>query len=199
MKNVKQKIDREFILPGDEGAWWITADPHFNHANIISYANRPFIDAERMNTAIIDEINAQVAPQDKLIIVGDFGFGNADVIANCRQRINCENIILVVGNHDFRWINMFQERDLFSSMCYELWLESHDWKMCLHHWPKTDTWFQDNPDSFLVHGHCHGTSGFRNWRIDVGVDYMKFKPVNLSEMLRVMRNRNVGVKPGELS
>ena len=59
---------------------YVYSDPHFNHENIIKYANRPFKDVEQMNRFMIEEFNRVVSRKDRVFILGDFGFGSFDEI-----------------------------------------------------------------------------------------------------------------------
>src|SRR5437868_1386325 len=100
---------------------WFTADLHLGHGNIIRYCNRPFMtraEAEkakvdprgkwrvspetidRHDQALIDAINARVAADDVLWIVGDFCWGELDDAQHYRDRIACRTVYLVWGNHD---------------------------------------------------------------------------------------------------
>ena len=54
--------------------YFYTADLHLGHANIISYANRPYRSIEGMNMALILRWNSRVKPEDTVFIVGDFCF-----------------------------------------------------------------------------------------------------------------------------
>lgn len=89
--------------------WHIITDPHLGHHNIIEYSNRPFANTDEMDAAIIGGINERVERKDVMVIGGDFIMPrkregmeeyNARFLAY-RQRINCEHIIWVGGNHDW--------------------------------------------------------------------------------------------------
>lgn len=89
---------------------WFTSDTHFAHTNIcrgvsnwqLSRNNktRDFQTLDEMNAAIVAGINSVVKSDDYLIHLGDWSFGGIPNIWNLRRQINCENIILVLGNHD---------------------------------------------------------------------------------------------------
>lgn len=81
------------------GNVWVTADQHFNHENIIKYENRPFSDLEHMNTFMIDAWNSVVVKDDKVFMLGDFGFGGSEFISDTLSKLR-GNKILIMGNHD---------------------------------------------------------------------------------------------------
>ena len=63
---------------------FIIADTHFNHKNIIDYCNRPFTDADNMNTALIQNWNSVVKSDDIVYHLGDFAVGTIDIVKNFR-------------------------------------------------------------------------------------------------------------------
>lgn len=83
---------------------WFISDTHFNHTNIINYCNRPFSTTDEMDQAIISGINDCVKSDDTLWHLGDFMFGRCHYpdmkCISYLERINCKNIILIVGSHD---------------------------------------------------------------------------------------------------
>jgi calcineurin-like phosphoesterase family protein len=109
--------------------YYFLADTHFGHSAIIKYCNRPFMDAsekgiydliqkgivpqkelkiskestEKMDAAIMQSINNVVGHKDTLILLGDFSLSSEyEIVKKYRDRINCQNIFLILGNHDNR-------------------------------------------------------------------------------------------------
>lgn len=88
--------------------FWITADLHLGHSNIVKGISnwkdkaqcRDFETLNDHDDRIIQNINYNVAPDDVLYIVGDFCFGKKEQIFFYRRRIKCKNIHLIKGNHD---------------------------------------------------------------------------------------------------
>ena len=97
---------------------FFTADYHLDHANIIKYANRPFIYKEdvdedmdwispevkemrcqEMNLAIIKNHNNKVSEGDVVYHVGDFCFKGIGNAIHWEQQLN-GNIVHLRGNHD---------------------------------------------------------------------------------------------------
>ena len=56
-------------------ATWFTSDPHFGHANIIRFCDRPFDDVQAMNDALVHRWNAVVQPEDTVYVLGDVALG----------------------------------------------------------------------------------------------------------------------------
>lgn len=78
--------------------YFIIADTHFGHENIIRYCNRPFRTAEEMNRALIQNWNSTVSKNDTVFVLGDFAFGK-ELIKEIAPKLNGRKI-LIKGNHD---------------------------------------------------------------------------------------------------
>ena len=83
---------------------WFTADLHLGDTNILHDMDRPFDSVEEMNRKVIDAINECVAVDDRLYILGDFTYRLplAEAV-RLRERIECQNVTLICGNHDGDW------------------------------------------------------------------------------------------------
>jgi calcineurin-like phosphoesterase family protein len=179
---------------------WVTSDTHFSHKNIcrgvsawdsadkeeFEASTRDFPDLNAMNSKLVKSINDVVAPQDWLIHLGDWSFGGEENVRKFRDQIACNNIMIVLGNHDqhiskhssaFASIHSYAELDIDRKM-----------KIVLCHYPISD-WHNMNKGSYMLHGHCHlpeskKISGGR--RMDVGMDGNEYKPYLLSDILNVL-------------
>ncbi len=78
---------------------FITSDLHFWHENVIKYCSRPFANAAEMNEALIKAWNSAVAPEDVVLILGDFAMA-ARAVEQIVPRLNGRKR-LILGNHDF--------------------------------------------------------------------------------------------------
>lgn len=155
------------------------SDTHFGHDNIMKYCRRDsfltaeeiqMLDAsdrgeidqrkirispasiERMNTAMIDNINAVVKPNDVLWHLGDvfWGHDNFDFAKAIRDRINCKTIHHVWGNHDEPEI-----KSLFaSSQLYAETVVDHQ-KIFMCHYPMR-AWDKSHKGAWSLYGHVHG-------------------------------------------
>ena len=88
---------------------WFTSDTHYNHSNICRSTTRwtdaddvtrDFSSLDKMNEELVHWINKRVAQDDILIHLGDWSFGGFESIKEFRDRIVCQNVHLVLGNHD---------------------------------------------------------------------------------------------------
>lgn len=161
-------------------SWFFVADTHFGHANIIKYCKRPFLTHEelglcdliqrgtipatdlsitpetlkKMDDCIINSINDVVEPNDNLVIVGDFCLskksGRTNKAEEYRERINCKNVYLILGNHDDRHVL----KPYFNAI-YENYLFKIDGQMIFaSHYPAR-SWDRASHGSWMVYGHVH--------------------------------------------
>jgi len=78
----------------------IVSDTHFNHDIIIKRGMRKFDSLQDMNNYIIEKWNREIKPNDNVIHLGDFAFGNNfELIESICKKLN-GNITLILGNHD---------------------------------------------------------------------------------------------------
>lgn len=173
---------------------WITSDLHFYHANIIKYcpdSRGHFESVEQMNQAIIDNINAAVAPDDTLYLLGDIGFASADKLVKCISQIACRNKILIHGNHDVKFIKTTEflcnldamgiiEHVPYKRMVYKAQGQEKSVLMCLFHFP-IESWDSCGHGSMHLHGHCHSGSNqvIDRRRMDVGMDSNNMQPYDM--------------------
>ena len=82
--------------------YFLTADTHFGHGNIITYCNRPFKNPDHMNSTLINNWNMRVTNEDVVFIAGDFCFksgSNCEKANHWMNQLNGQKI-LIRGNHD---------------------------------------------------------------------------------------------------
>lgn len=80
---------------------WFSSDPHFGHANIIKYCNRPFKNTTEMDETLIERHNALVKPEDHWTCLGDVTMerDNQGRGLEILRRLNGHKR-LIGGNHD---------------------------------------------------------------------------------------------------
>ena len=158
---------------------------------------------DMMDDELIYQINRMVGEDDWLFHLGDFAMpGKDSYYEKCcryRDRINCNNIVLIWGNHDHRSI-----RDLFSET-YDLKMISVDGmreRLVLCHYAMA-VWDGSHRGNLHLYGHSHSEAepwldrtmlGRRS--MDVGVDNAAkllgaYRPFSLEEVKARLIN-NVG-------
>jgi len=79
---------------------YLSADQHWNHANILIYTSRPFKSLKHMNRELVRRWNNVVDPEDTVIHLGDLCFPRkGEDHRYWREQLN-GNITFVKGNHD---------------------------------------------------------------------------------------------------
>lgn len=173
------------------------SDPHFNHKNIVrgvsnwegKKGTRDFNTVPEMNDAIIEGINNQVPRHHHLIIVGDFLFGDKYEINNLRNRIHCQNVYLVFGNHD-DWLRKpkYQHfQSVFSGVFdyLELLVSDPTGKYRLvsfFHYPMK-SWNEVNHNGVAITGHEHGNIPYEDHERGFDVGWENFKrPLSMYEI-----------------
>lgn len=147
---------------------WFTADHHFGHKAILSYARRPFVSVEEMDEELIAKWNAFIKPSDTVWHLGDFSFYSPAKTREITSRLQ-GNIHLILGNHDSSRGRPKLYQELFASVrdYYRLRFENH--RIILCHYP-FETWHGAHKGAWHLHGHSHGSLPPRGGRLDVGVD-----------------------------
>lgn len=85
--------------------YFVIADTHFGHDNIIRYCNRPFSSTDEMNRKLIENWNNTVSNKDVVLHLGDVGLGSKEQIAEIIGKLHGKKI-LIKGNHD-NWTDEF--------------------------------------------------------------------------------------------
>ena len=134
---------------------WFTADLHLGDTNILHDMDRPFDSVEEMNRKVIDAVNECVAADDRLYILGDFTYRLplAEAV-RLRERIECQNVTLIRGNHDGDW----EDPDV-----PQIWEDVRDYleiapgyakghRLVLSHYPML-SWNGKARGAVMLHGH----------------------------------------------
>ena len=191
---------------------WLTSDTHYGHSNIVrgvtNWRNaegeipieqvRDFSDVETMNELMIENINANVDAKDWLIHLGDWSFGGYDKIQEFREQINCNNVVLILGNHDHhiqRDVPKFRKMFNHIANYEELRItrkEDSNNTLILCHYPII-SWNQMHHGSFMLHGHQH-LKGERKFgqgkRMDIGLCGSEdFRPYHIEEIVDLLSHR----------
>lgn len=181
---------------------FFTSDTHFNHLNIIKYAQRPYSNAEEMNEALIKNWNRVVKPDDIVFHLGDFMFGNINRFWEIRSRLNGK-IYLIHGNHDYKLMCEGNIEQGFEDIVSQMNIVVDGQKIYLNHFPflTFDGIFKEKP-SWQLFGHVHsnkehpGTSPdikrldyLLPTQYDVGVDNNNYTPVSFNEVKEIIEKQ----------
>lgn len=87
---------------------YFISDPHYGHKNLVRGESnwehkrqcRDFDTREEMNETLVSRINEKVPETGTLICLGDWSFGGKGNIWHLRRDINCNDVHLILGNHD---------------------------------------------------------------------------------------------------
>ena len=190
---------------------WFTSDTHYNHANICSATTkwsdpvtcREFKTLEHMNAHLVGNINEKVGQDDILFHLGDWSFGGFEQIELFRNQIVCRNIHIITGNHDHHIENDREGiQSIFSSVNKYLNLNVKwnvgtplmgEQRFALMHFPIA-SWDNMARGAIHLHGHVHFEPRLRigaGKMMDVGVDGNGLYPIEMSEVLRLMRNQPI--------
>jgi len=195
---------------------WVFSDCHFNHTNICRgitkwrmpdgsipiEQTRDFESLDKMNSAIVNNINEVVMQDDIAICLGDWSFGGFENIREFWDRSVCKNIHLILGNHDHHIErNRGGVQGLFKSVSHYNTLEMGQLKFRLMHYP-ISSWDGLNKGIMHLHGHCHLPTNKRfgfGKRMDVGMDgHPEFRPYHvMREVVPLLRDRPISSEMGD--
>lgn len=168
---------------------WITSDIHAWHKNYCkgssTWSNidscRDFPDQFVMTEKLISNINRLVMPDETLLHFGDWSFGGRDNVGKLRDRISCQNVFTILGNHDHHIRNHPEVQNNFIWVGDYLEFRYKGILYCCSHYP-FDSWNEIGRGSVMLHGHCHHSLAPRpGRRLDVGIDgaTYHFSPISL--------------------
>lgn len=120
---------------------------------------------------MVDNINRDVGANDTLWHLGDWSFGGIDNVKRFRDRINCNNIFLVQGNHDHHIRKHDWLKNLFAGT-YDMWSGKIEGQfMVLSHYMMA-IWEHSHKGSWQLFGHSHSSIPDNPWglNLEIGMD-----------------------------
>ena len=192
---------------------WFTSDTHYSHSNIAGESvsrwqrgYRDFGSVWEMNQALVEGINRYVKEDDILYHLGDWSFGGIHNIKLFRDSIVCQNIHLILGNHDQHIVDKevkfhdtsFNPIELFSSVSQVLEVSHGKNRFFMSHYPHL-SWHHATKGVIMLHGHEHGSFNHLNQntlRMDVGIDSAKmilgeFRPFSIEEVIDLNSRKKI--------
>jgi calcineurin-like phosphoesterase family protein len=156
-----------------------------------------------MDVSLINNWNSEVAPDDTVIHLGDFVFGNEAYTKSILDRL-VGKIVFLPGNHDTIFWKHPKLIDRFenAAQLYQI-VRRHDnakfnmsmeipystqlsprGLIVLQHYCGL-VWNKSHHGSLMLHGHSHGSLRYPKpmRALDVGVDPMGYSPIRLSEVV----------------
>lgn len=111
------------------------SDLHFGHENCLDFDDRPFLDIDEHDTALINRWNNVVSPEDDVYILGDISWKNTTATINILDMLNGSKH-LIVGNHDHKFLKSADFRSRFIEICdyKELYIDKNK-SVVLSHFP----------------------------------------------------------------
>ena len=133
---------------------YFTADLHIGDKAIARW--RGFgEDVAAHDAYLLARLNARVAADDELWILGDVCRPRVESVAELRAAIACQHVSVVIGNHDER--AKFLTAGGFETVDYYAHLgkvRREGYKFVLSHYPMLD-WDRAYHGSYMLHGHIH--------------------------------------------
>lgn len=182
---------RVFVMPD-----FFYSDPHFGHANVLGYSNRPFADVDEMDRDLIARYQTVVRQDQTVLWLGDCFFCRPERAAEILAALPGRKI-LCRGNHDRSASSM--ARIGFELVTDTVTLNIAGRTCRANHYPYKGTpsaevapdaehpWPQRHQGEVLIHGHTHSTKRRNGNQIHVGVDAWDYRPVALAEVEVLVR------------
>lgn len=197
--------DFDFVLNTSKKVFF-TSDTHYSHKNIVLGVTewdktrahntcRKFDTVDKMNETIVNGINNVVGHDDILIHLGDWSFGGFDNIELFRNRLVCQEIYLILGNHDehIKSDKGGIQRVFTQVMRGQINANINYVSMVLSHYPLC-SWQDMNKGWIHLFGHVHlnpSKALMKGKALDVGMDGSNFTPYSLPNILKIMNTQPV--------
>ena len=158
---------------------WVIADPHFGHANILSFKDddgnpiRPFSSVEEMDKTMLNKWNERVSDEDRVYVLGDVAMnkkGFLGVVPYLKGRK-----VLVKGNHDVEKLSFYSQwfDDIRAYEIKKGYIMSH---IPIHE-GSMGRW------AINIHGHIHQRSIPDKRYVCVSVEHTDYAPVDLQTLI----------------
>lgn len=178
---------------------YFSSDFHFSHRNIAGpkvsswpKGYRNFDDVQKMDATLFNGINNTVKADDTLYFLGDFYFSGD--IKQHRDRIACQNIIFLRGNHDRQkdfdriGVKLMDTLEISEGGRVQFFLSHYSHRI----------WHHSHRGVIHLYGHSHGSLEKYPWgkSMDVGIDNAynllgEWRPFTLEEIQNIMKKREI--------
>jgi calcineurin-like phosphoesterase family protein len=175
---------------------FFTSDQHFFHQGIVDIG-RPFKNSQEMDRIIIRNYNRVISDEDIVYHLGDLSLISSyqsDRLKNVVEKLSGRKI-LILGNHDslkpFKYVDVGFE-SVHTSLEIEIEALEFDGfpkkKILLNHDPVVSI---VNKHDLYICGHVHTMFKSLGKIINVGVDVWGFTPVNLDDILSLIKSERI--------
>lgn len=177
---------------------FVTSDLHIFHHNIIKYSNRPFNNADEMNSVLLENWNSVVSKDDVVFNLGDFSFANDEKTVEFLNKLNGIQFF-VYGNHDRvmqsdKVQKFCKENGKIVRFCDVMSLRYEGHFIFMSHYAHR-TWDRSHHGSLHLYGHSHGTLPGVGRSMDVGVDstdmQSNFTPFLLDDVVEYLMDKEI--------
>lgn len=157
--------------------FYLIADTHFDHDNIIRFCHRPFTSREQMNSTLLENWNLTVKKTDRVYFLGDMSFGrNSRPAEYWLDRLNGD-ITFIKGSHDKSDLVHYHDAII---------VKYHEKNFLLIHDPAN---VPEDWTDWVIHGHHHNNNlkefPFLNQQrktINVSVELVEYRPINIEQL-----------------
>lgn len=163
---------------------YLISDTHFNCWSMIFFGKRPFKNLKEMHNTLIKNWNDTVNKNDTVIIVGDFGKGNAIFFKWLLKKLNGKKI-LIKGNHDYKFRLKKILKTETIKIYKEIQLKIKNTNILITHKPqnKNKRLFDIN-----IHGHHHKKllpkRFLQDYYYNVAAEHNYYKPKLLIDIIK---------------
>lgn len=179
------------------GKIYVTSDLHLCHDKEFLYEKRGFTNIWDMNTAILQNWNNIVNPEDDVYLLGDVMLNNNKIGLNILKNLKGK-IHIICGNHDTAArIESYKNCWNVVEVCYGLPLKYKKWHFFLSHYP-TLTANMDDGKAIQQHiinlcGHSHTQDRWADWEkgtiYHVELDAHNNTPVLIDDIIEDLKNK----------
>lgn len=174
----------------DPARTWLISDTHFGHRNITKYSHRP----PAVDSLIVQEWITHVPSQDTVLHLGDLTLGGGKSSRVWFERAIAGsqlpgNKLLILGNHDRQPLDWYASQGFQVISPFEIIWRGR--RISFSHYPWNNDDRGSPPDLIRIHGHIHNNGysrtefiPFLRNHINVSIEQMKYRPVNLEALLR---------------
>ena len=189
IETLKITLERDYDL-------WFWSDTHFGHENIIKLANRPFDNANEMDSTMFNNFQGLVKPNDIVIHLGDLTCASSkSAIKSIYDRLPADFHYHLLGNHDTKR-SIFEDLGVktLAPICN---LEVTDGlsgeieKFVLSHYPIV-AWEGQYKGTKHLYGHTHLMIYNMRNSLNICVEHTNYTPLSYYEILWKIESGRVG-------